>query len=41
MSEGIKLHFCTHHSRCEQDFGACGRREYSCSATHITVSKGE
>jgi len=27
MSKGIQLHFCTHHSRCEQDFGACGRRE--------------
>ena len=41
MSKGIKLYFCIHQSRSQQDFGACGRFEYLSSATHKTVSKGE
>jgi len=41
MLKRIKLYFYIHQSRCQQDFGACGRLEYLSSATHITVSKEE
>ena len=37
----IILYFCIHQIRCEKGFGACGRLKYSCSARHITESKGD
>jgi len=35
------FYICIHQSRCKQDFVVCGRLNYTCSACHKTVNKGE